>query len=163
MSMVSAKALWWNAPEVCDCAAPDEDFQCPHDTTGGWSSDVTPMACGEINGWLYLTDRFVLLPISRLSHLPVGYSEVLNLRPLGQRHLDGFTEVMAGHVTAEPSDRVFLQHLLDPIEEAGLKVRPIVHVKEIHAVCDPDLSVVGLLQPLRSAIEHGDGARPAAA
>lgn len=161
MSMVSAKALWWREPEACGC--PESALrQCACDVDGGWESDYQRMLCGEINGWLYISDRFLLLPVSRLSHLPVGYSKVLNLQPLSQRQLDGFADVMAGHVTAAPSDRVFLQHLLDPIEQAGLVVRPIMHVKEIHAVCDPDLSVVGLLQPLRRGIEHGDGTRAAA-
>lgn len=159
MSMVSAKAMWWNEPVPCSC--PDDGSFCTCDVEGGWCSDYTRMLCGEINGWLYISDRFVLLPVSRLSHLPVGYSKVLNLQPLSQRQLDGFADVMASYVTADRSDRVFLQHLLDPIEQAGLVVRPIVHVKEIHAVCDPDLSVVGLLQPLRQGIEHGDGTRAA--
>lgn len=161
MSMVSAKAMWWTEPVVC--SRPDDESGCYCDTEGGWCSDYTRMLCGEINGWLFITDRFVLLPVSRLGELPVGYSKVLGLQPLSQRHLDGFADLMGSHVTAAPSDRMFLQHLLDPIEKAGLIVRPIVHVKEIHAVCDPDLSVVGLLQPLKRGIEHGANSRRAAA
>lgn len=162
--MVSAKAMWWRDPEKCSC--PDDALdRCTHDVDGGWYSDLQPMLFGEINGWGYISDRLVLLPISRLAHLPVGYSKVLNLRPLSQRQLDGFADVMAGHVTAAPSDRVFHASLIDPIEQGGLLVRPIVAVKDIHAVCDPDLSIVGLLQPVRRDYVAVDGSdfRPARA
>lgn len=157
--MVSAKAMWWNEPETCP--SDDHGRLCACEV-GGWVRPGDVMLCGEINGWLYISDRWVLLPVSRLGHLPVGYGTLFGLRPLGQQNLDGFAEVMARHVSSAPSDEVFLEYLLDPIEQAGLLVRPLAQTRAIHAVCDPDLSVVGLLQPLKRGLDHGDVDRRAA-
>ena len=148
--MVDARALWWHEPEVCDCASPDEDFPCPHDTAGGWDY---PMALGTIDGWTYITDRYVLLPVARIGGLPVGYAKELRLQPIPGQSLDGFAEWMAATVLPDPSPRLFSKWMVDPLEQAGFRIRPLDGVKDAHGICDPDLSLVGLVIPLRRALE----------
>lgn len=153
-AMVDARALWWAAAEVCDCAAPDEDYQCMHDTTGGW---VSPLSIGEIDGWGYITDRYVLLPISRLGGMPVGYGQKLGLEPVKPQALEGFAEWLNCRVDPGPSDRVFTRRLIDPIEAAGLLIRPLQSRVDVHGICEPDLqTLIGLITPLPRNLELDD-------
>lgn len=144
MITVSAKALWWSAPEVCDCPSGwDElalDLACPHDS-GGWQDILFT----EINGWQYLTNRFVLLPTARLAELPVGYDQVLGLSPLSGQAADGLAEWLTGEVLLFPPDRLFYEGSIDPLEKAGFLIRALAGVKDAHAICDEDLTVVGLV------------------
>lgn len=152
MITVSAKALWWDAPEACTCVAPNEDYPCPHDTLGGWPASLW---IGEIEGVHHLTDRYVLLPVPRLTGLPA--SSDLGLQPLGHQALDGFAEMLtASPVPATSSPRLFARPLIDPLEQAGFKIRELVGVKDVHGICDPDMTVVGLIIPLARRLEDGD-------
>lgn len=148
MITVSAKALWWREPEVCTCP-PEEWYEpvelpCPHDTRGGWPRDVM---FTEIDGWQYLTDRYVFLPAIRLTELPVGYDQVLRLQPMPRQASEGSAEWMTASVLPASSYRQFHPQRLDPLEQAGFKIRGLVGVKDVHGICD-GIEVVGLISPI---------------
>lgn len=141
MITVSAKALWWG--------------------DDAWAA---PMYLGEIDGWGYITDQFSLLPVARLAELPVGYGHVLNLKPLPLQALEGFGLWLTATVLHCPSQRLFAGRVIDPLEKAGFVVRPLEGVKDAHGVCDPDMSLVGLVIPVRRSaeVDAAKGARVAA-
>ncbi|HEY9410299.1 MAG TPA: hypothetical protein VIP77_12020 [Jiangellaceae bacterium] len=159
MITVSAKALWWSEPKVCDCVAPNEDFECPHDTTGSWPAGE--MYVGDIDGRQFITDRYVCLPVERLTQLPVGYGRELNLRPLPRQAAEGFAEWMTAAVLPAPSYRLFQPERIDPLEAAGFKVRELVGVKDAHAICDHGLEVAGLITPIMRSREKDYAGRVA--
>lgn len=149
MITVSAKDLWWHEP--VDCTCPDDALEfCTHDVEGGW---VSPMYMGTIDGAGYITDQYSLLPIARVGELPVGYGHVLNLRPVPGQALEGFAEWLTATVIPDASTRLFANWLIDPLEEAGFRIRPLEGVKDTHGICDPDLALVGLVIPVRRALE----------
>lgn len=154
--LLDATDLWWKTPEVCTCACPDEDFSCPHDTTGGWP---VPLLSFDIDGALYITNRFDLLPASHLGGLPVGYGSLLT--PLGGQAVDGFITWLQARPIPEPSDRVFDRRRLDLFEKAGYLIRPLEGVADAHGICTPELEVIGLTVPIREyrVDEAGDTAR----
>lgn len=122
--MVSARALW---PKTADWPSPL--FYCTLDGAG------------------YISDRYVMLPVARLGALPVGYGN--HLVPLPPQAEDGFAMWLTSTVLPDPSDRMFDGRIIDPLEAAGFKVRPLEGVKDAHGICDPDLELVGLAIPLR--------------
>lgn len=99
----------------------------------------------EIDGWTYLTDQYVMLPVSRLTELPVGYDQVLRLTPVPAQGADGMAEWMTTDAIPERPERYFSTRLIDPLEQAGFLIRPLNGVKNAHAICVPGLTVVGLL------------------
>jgi hypothetical protein len=103
----------------------------------------------EIDGWQYLTDRYVFLPTAMLTELPVGYDQVLNLQPMPRQASEGLIEWMTLTPAAERGDAVFRAGLLDVLEGAGLLVRPLPLKSRVHAICEPDMCVVGLAMPVR--------------
>ena len=106
----------------------------------------------EIDGWQYLTDRYVFLPTARLTELPVGYDQVLRLQSMPLQASEGFAEWMTATVLPAPSYRVFQPERIDPLEQAGFKVRELVGVKDVHGICD-GLEVVGLIAPIMRSRE----------
>ena len=125
----------------------------------GWEY---PLHHGTIDGVTYITDQFLLLPVAQLGGLPVGYDKVLELRPIRPQAMDGFAMWMNATAVDEPSDRVFFTWLLDPVELAGFRVRPLTGVKDAHAICGDRLEVVGLVIPVgRNKVEASDRVRVA--
>lgn len=141
MTMVSARDLWWSEPE--------------HDA-GGWANIMFT----EIDGWQYLTDRYVFLPTARLTELPVGYDQVLHLQPLPRQATEGLAEWMSASVLPAPSYRQFHLDRLDPLEQAGFRIRELVGVKDVHGICD-GLEVVGLISPIMRSRENDHAGRVA--
>lgn len=124
MSMVSATDLWWDGT--------------------AWPSR---MLIGAIDGWQFLTNQVVFMPVARLA-LPVGYATTMNLEPLTMQALEGLAEWMALTPRQEPSTALFRNEVIDPLEAAGFLVRELPVKRRPHAVCDPDMSVVGLVMPI---------------
>lgn len=153
-ALVDARALWWTEPtkDCTDCEpGVVNDFPCA--CVGGWAS---PINHGTVDGWMYLTDRFVLLPAAVLGGLPVGYDKVLGLEPIRPQAMDAFAEWLNTPVILEPSDRAFARGLIDPLEQAGYRLRPLEGVKDAHGVCDEDLKVIGLAIPVRRNLVFDD-------
>lgn len=136
--MVSARALWWDEAD--------------------WAS---PMHLGTIDGASYITDRHALLPVARIAGLPVGWEKKLGLKPIRPQALDGMAEWLNARVVPEASGRLFSLWLINPLEQAGFRIRPLEGVKDAHGICDPDLELVGLAIPLRSDNPPTDAARSA--
>lgn len=150
--MVSARALWWSPATACECG-PERFRDYPCSCEGGWAA---PMTFGELDGVTYLTDGFVLLPVHALGGLPVGYDQVLAVGPMRPQAMDGFAMWLATRPVSEPSDRAFARSLIDPIEEAGFRLRPLEGVKDAHGICDDELQVIGLAIPVRRNLEFSD-------
>jgi hypothetical protein len=115
----------------------------------GWH-DLQPdgLFSVQIDGWQYMTDHYVLLPTARIDGLPVGYDNLL--MPLARQAAEGFGMWLSANVLPDPSDRVFERRRIDPLEEAGFKVRALDGVKDAHGICDyGHLDLVGLITPVR--------------
>lgn len=136
-AMVSARALWWH-DAGCLCSGVPQP-------KAGW---VEPLHLGEINGWSYLTDRVTFLPIARIGGLPVGYATTWAIVPLAPQAVEGLAMWLNATVVDEVPDRVFASVVVDPLEEAGFVIRRLQGVREAHGICDPDLSLVGLVMPM---------------
>lgn len=143
-ALVSARALWWREAEECHCVEEFAD-QCTHTQTTGW---VSPLWIGEINGWTYLTDRVVFLPVSLIGGLPVGYATEWSLIPLPPQAVDGLATWLQATVNPEPSSRLFAAPVIDPLEQVGYRIRRLEGIREAHGICDPDLKLVGLVMPM---------------
>lgn len=140
-TMVSARALWHPADKS---SWPAQMFSC------------------TIDGWDYISDRFMLLPVARLGELPVGYDELLV--PLPPQAEAQFAEWMNATVIPAPSNRMFDRAIIDPLEAAGFLLRPLVGVKNAHGICeDLDLALVGLAIPVHAAVTSGESCRKAGA
>lgn len=134
MITVSAKALWWD--EV------DND----------WDRQLTFFS-GEFAGDRLVTDRTLALRVNRLYDIDGLPSLTGNLH-------SGAEFQMADWLEAEPyasvvPERLFPSYLLDPLEQAGLRVRPLHDVSaRVFGVCDPSESwhVVGLINALAEGL-----------
>lgn len=135
--MVSARALW-------------------HPETG---SRPTQLFSCTVDGWDYITDRSILLPVARLAALPVGYGELLV--PLPPQAEAAFSDWLNATVRPDRSDRMFDRTIIDPLEEAGFLLRPLADVRNAHGICDPDVKLVGLAIPVHVAVTSGETARKA--
>lgn len=126
--MVDARSLWHDAD--------------------GWAK---PLLLGTIDGAQYISDRYILLPVSRIGGLPVGWGSLLT--PLSGQAEDALAEWLTAGVLPDPSARVFAVDIIGPLEAAGFRLRPLEGVKDAHGICDPDLQLVGLATPLRRRME----------
>lgn len=135
MITVSAKALWWD--EVDD----------------GWDPRLTFFS-GQFAGDRLVTDRHLAVKVAWLS-------DWLDLPSMVKAGLHSAAEFqMADWLEAEPyvsvvPERLFSSYLLDPLEQAGLRVRPLHDVSaRVFGVCDPSESwhVVGLINALAEGL-----------
>ncbi len=158
MITVSAKALWWYKAE-CFCLEHEARGCAREDEcAGSWFDDLAFFS-GEYAGDRLITDRHLALRVAYLT----GLEEVpAIIRPLHSAAEAG----MGDWLTADPQvavvpDRLFATYLLDPLEAAGFRVRPLDRVKDVHGVCVPTESwqVVGLLSAVPRSAEPSDTAR----
>lgn len=136
--MVSARALWWHQAG-CLCSGKPQAAE-------GW---VGPFHSGIVDGWAYLTDRVTFMPVARLGGLPVGWGN--DTIPLTPQAEDGLAVWLNATVIDSRPTRVFASVVVDPLEQAGFLIRPLEGVREAHGICDPDLSLVGLVMPMHRA------------
>lgn len=133
---VSARALWH----------PDE--KAP------WQQ---PLFSCTVDGWDYISDRFILIPVARLLALPLGYGNLLV--PLAPQAEAAFADWLNATVIPAQSDRLFAHNIIGPLEDAGFVLRPLVGVRNAHGICDPDLKLVGLAIPLHAAVTDSAAGR----
>lgn len=134
MITVSAKALWWD--EVDDDWDPGLTFQM-----------------GVSAGDRLVTDRHLMLRSRWLSDVDGLPSMTGNLHSAAEFQLAEWLE--AEPYTVVIPERLFPSYLLDPLERAGLRVRPLHGISaRVFGVCDPSESwaVVGLIQPLAAGL-----------
>lgn len=163
MITVSAKALWWYDAEQCFCVRSEDRMSCAREDqrTGSWYDDLAFFS-GEYAGDRLITDRHLALRVAYITGLEEVPAEI---RPLHSAAEAGMADWLAcdPEVAVIP-DRLFFTHLLDPLEAAGFRIRPLERVKDVHGVCVPGLSwhVVGLLSAVPRSAEPSETARKVA-
>jgi hypothetical protein len=163
LAAVSARDLWWQAPEVCNCPAPNEDFECFHDTTGGYypfSGYVGGFSSFEHAGTTYITDGYVALPKDRFT----GLDEMdRDINPLSDRLAASLAGQLDGVVEAGSPTRWFREPFITVLETAGFRIRPLAGVRIIHAICDPaqQWAQVGIIASTAPSQETSGVVRPA--
>lgn len=144
---ISTRALWWEAAEFCDC---DDfrDYDCPHNKVAGW---VFPLNRITLPNHTLLTDRYIALSIHVLAEEDDVKCLDLHLPP---EQLGKITAWMTGQPLPNPSPTLFQPRLLNPIEAAGYRVRPLAGQPRIHAVVHPTAPdvPVGVLMPYTGAV-----------
>lgn len=139
MITVSARALWWD--EVDD----------------GWDPGLTFFS-GQFAGDRLVTDRTLALRVSWLTDWDGLPSLSGNMHSAAEFQMADWLEAEP-YVSVVP-ERLFPSYLLDPLEQAGLRVRPLHDVSaRVFGVCDPTESwhVVGLVHALTEGLGIEDG------
>lgn len=134
MITVSAKALWWD--EVDDA----------------WDPKLT-FFTGEFAGDRLVTDQHLAVRVRWLTDVDSLPSVTGNLHSAAEFQMSEWLE--AEPMVSIRPERLFPSYLLDPVEHAGLRVRPLAGVSaRVFGVCDPSESwrVVGLIQPLAAGL-----------
>lgn len=159
MITVSARELWWYRREGCHCGrSRPADCSLRDECSGYWFDDLSFFS-GEFAGDRLLTDGHLAIRVPYVT-------EWQNV-PTSIRQLHSAAEISLGEwLVADPMvavvpERLFAAHLLDPLEKAGFRVRPLDRVSNVHGVCVPELGwrVAGLLNPLPRAAEPSESAR----
>lgn len=91
----------------------------------------------------FVSDRFVIIREDLLDGLSGDWAIVHDLDTIPEADWFDLTVTPA----EEPSTRVFQKRFLDPLHDAGLRVRPIGH-PHTHAIVAPDRRVMGFIMPL---------------
>lgn len=134
MITVSAKALWWD------------------EVDGEWDPRLT-FQSGAFAGDRIVTDRHLAVRARWLSDVDDLPSMTGVMHSAAEFQLADWLE--AEPFTVVIPERLFPSYLLDPVEQAGLRVRPLHGVSaRVFGVCDPSESwhVVGLIQPLAAGL-----------
>lgn len=135
MITVSAKALWWD------------------EVDGGWDPRLT-FFTGQFAGDRLVTDRHLAVKVPWLSDwLDLPSVTSAGLHSAAEFQMADWLEADA--LASVVPERLFPSYLLDPLEQAGLRVRPLEGVSaRVFGVCDPSESwrVVGLIQPLATGL-----------
>lgn len=147
MKAMDARQLWWNDPEDCTCAAPDEDYPCDHAFTGYWDNLFT----FEWNNVTYITDATIAIRGDLVDGLDID--PAVQMADSGRDYLTDFLALPPMEVL--PARRFKLSRI-DPIEACGLRIRPLTGLSvdggedKVHAICDPSRGwgVVGLIAGL---------------
>lgn len=143
---LDAKALWWHDAEPCTCD-PDQDYgwdDCDHRTEAGWAH----LRLVPVGTTPYITDGFIAFPAHLLDNPPPA-DDLTELEPDSQ-YSQRLTEYLACDGRLHPSTRWFTYELLDIVETAGYRVRPLRTMAHVHGICDPDQDwrVVGVATPI---------------
>lgn len=160
MITVSAKSLWWYGPEKCFCPGDDSRMTCARldDCMGRWFDDLAFFS-GEYAGDRLITDGHLALRVNRITGLEDVPASIRQLHSAAEASMDDWLQ--CDPLVAVIPDRLFPNHLLDPLEQAGFRVRPLDRVKNVHGVCVPDESwrIVGLFNALPRVALTSEAAR----
>jgi hypothetical protein len=127
---VSAKALWWD------------------EVDGTWDARLHFLT-GAYAGDRLITDRHLAIRIDWLTDKADLPSVEGRLHSAAEFQLADWLD--AEPMTSILPERLFPTYLIDPLEAAGLRIRPLSGISaRVFAVCDPAVSwrVAGLIQPL---------------
>jgi hypothetical protein len=161
MSRLDARTLWWHDARECTCPAPDEDWPCDCEPNEGWYYPLFHVAVASTP---FITDRFVAFPAHLLENAPPA-GALLTMDPDGPAS-KLLAQWMSTPFIPHVSERRFRAEILDPIEAAGLRVRPLDGVKaqkgqhgDTHGVCDPEMNwrVIGLVAPIKAGADDIPG------
>lgn len=160
MIAVSARDLWWYREETCHCAAGEIRSACARvdQCTGAWFDDLSFFS-GEFAGDRLLTDGHLAIRLTYVTEWQNVPTSIRQLHSAAEISLEEW--LTADPLVAVVPDRLFAAHLLDPLEKAGFRVRPLDRVSNVHGVCVPDRGwhVAGLLNPLPRSAEPSESAR----
>ena len=134
MITVSAKALWWDEVDAA------------------WDRELTFFS-GQFAGDRLVTDRTLALRVNRLYDIDDLPELTGNMHSAAEFQMADWLE--ADPRTAVIPERLFPSYLLDPLEAAGFRVRPLDGTpSRVFGVCDPweAWRVVGLIHALASGL-----------